>query len=350
VALLNLIEPLDLIRAFQSHPPEGFAELGFTAPAFATEFDLLTTLEPAVRKHLGVLPRRWVRPMTCFVGTTVSEYALFPGETGPAELVQAIVSRFAPQYPFLIIKDIPAESTLVGEEALAYSRRLCAACEAAGFVILEGQALAYVPIDFDGMDDYFARFSHSRRKNLRRKLRRGTSVEIEAVATGDHRLMDLSLVSAIYALYCNVYDQSEIQFDLLTEPFFHAVLQSASVKGTLFLYRAEGALIGWNLCFAENGMLIDKYIGFDYPAAREHDLYTVSWFHNLEYAMERGCRCYVAGWTDPEIKRQLGARFTPTLHAVRVRNPLLRVLLKRSKRWFEPDRRWTSTDVTNDHS
>ncbi len=340
--MLNLLEPPDLIRAFQSHPPEGFEWLELAAPAFATEFDLLTTLEPAVRKRLDPLPlpARLRRPRTAFIGTTVSEYALFPSETQPEELVREIVARLAPRYPFVIVKDLPTEPVLVGDEALAWSRRVAAACQAAGFVLVDGQALAYVPIDFRSVDDYLTRFSHSRRKSLRRKLRHRHSVEIEAIPTGDARFRDDAFLSAIYALYRNVYAQSEIHFDLLTAGFFRAVLQSAAMNGTLFTYRAVGQLIGWNLCVARNGIFIDKYIGFDYPAAREHDLYTVSWFHNLGHAIERGYRCYVAGWTDPEIKRQLGARFTPTLHAVRVRNPFLRGLLRLSKRWFEPDRRW----------
>jgi len=51
-----------------------------------------------------------------------------------------------------------------------------------------------------------------------------------------------------------------------------------------------------------------------------------------------------------EVKRELGARFTPTLHAVRARNPLLRGALRRTKRWFESDRRWTSANDTPDRS
>ena len=180
VALINRLEPLDLIRGFQSHPPEGFTSIEFCAPAFATRFDLLTTLEPAVRRRLRALPLP--HPMTCFVGTTVSEYAPFPAETAPEELVRAIVDQFAARYAFVIIKDIPAEPTLVGEEALAYSRRVADACRTAGFALLDGQALAYVPIDFDSIDDFIGRFSHSRRKNLRRKLRRRSSIDVEAMA------------------------------------------------------------------------------------------------------------------------------------------------------------------------
>ena len=76
----------------------------------------------------------------------------------------------------------------------------------------------------------------------------------------------------------------------------------------------------------------------------------MSWFHNLEYALAHGFRYYVAGWTDPEIKRELGARFTFTEHAVYVRNPVLRTLLRPFKRLFEADRRWQDTSVSIAHS
>ena len=336
--LVNLLEPDELIQQFQAHPPEGFSSLHFPAPAFTAKFDLLTTLDPRIRKRLAFL--HLPHPLTCFIGTTVSEYALFPDDVKPESLVESIRAQFADRYAFVIIKDLPSEATLVGNDAFMHSQQIEAACRAAGFVFVDGQALAYVPVDFNSIDDYLTRLSHSRRKNLRRKLRQRSAVAVETIPTGDARFSDESFVSAIYALYRNVYAQSEIHFDLLTRDFFRGVLQSAAARGVLFVYRADGAMIGWNLCFCENRMLIDKYIGFDYPAARDHDLYTVSWFNNLQYALEQKFAYYVAGWTDPEIKRQLGARFTATRHAVLVRNPLLRGALKISKRWFETDRQW----------
>jgi hypothetical protein len=336
VNLHNLLEPASLIRHFHDHPPEGFESVLLDGvPAFATKFDLSTTLEPAVRRRLNALPK-W-RPLTCFIGTTVSEYALFRSDSRPDELM-SMVSRLEREYPFVIIKDIPTEATLVGDDALAYSGSVADACRKAGFVLVDGQALAYVPIDFTSTDEYLSRLSHARRKGLRRKLRSRESLEIEAVPAGDSRFNDESLLATLYALYRNVYDQSEIHFDLLTAEFFRAVLQDADVNGIVFLYRASGVLIGFNLCVWQNAMLIDKYVGFRYPEARDYNLYTVSWFHNLEYALQRGFRTYVAGWTDPEVKRHLGAHFTFTMHAVYVRNPILRTLLKPFKRFFESDR------------
>ena len=154
------------------------------------------------------------------------------------------------------------------------------------------------------------------------------------------------MLAAFYALYLNVYRQSEIHFDLLTAVFFKTLLQDANNHGVVFVYRAEGKLIGYNICFAANNRLLDKYVGFLYPQARDYNLYVVSWFHNLDYALKHGLHCYVAGWTDPEIKRYLGARFTLTRHAVYVRNPLLRRILAPLKRFFETDQQWHASHVS----
>lgn len=54
----------------------------------------------------------------------------------------------------------------------------------------------------------------------------------------------------------------------------------------VFCYRHDGELVGYNICLEHGGMLIDKYIGLRYPQARELDLYFVSWFVNLEHALE----------------------------------------------------------------
>lgn len=349
--LHNLLEPPSLIQRFHDHPPEGFSTVPVEGdvPAFSMNFDLLTTLEPAARRRVDALPlaRWWQRFLvrrTCFIGTTVSEFALLPAGATPEGLVST-VSKLIPDYPFVIVKDLPTEAALVGEPAMEYSRRFADACREAGFVLVEGQALAYVPIDFASMDEYMARLSHARRKNVRRKLRSRAALRVEAILTGDVRFEDETFLATLYALYRNVYTQSEIHFDLLSAPFFRAVLQDVSLNGIVFVYTSGSTLVGYNLCVRENGLLIDKYVGFAYPEAPDHDLYTVSWFHNLEYALEEGFRTYVAGWTDPEIKRHLGARFTFTLHAVYVRNVIIRTLLRPFKGLFEADRRWHAAHV-----
>jgi len=93
-----------------------------------------------------------------------------------------------------------------------------AACRSQGFVVVEGQALAYVPIDFADADAYLARLSYSSRKNLRRKLRSRAGLTITTLPTGP-AFADDALVDAYYALYRQVYAQSEVHFDELSRGF-----------------------------------------------------------------------------------------------------------------------------------
>ncbi len=343
----NRLEPESLVQHALAHPPEGFGWLGgVPAPVFEAPFDLLTTADDALKARLARLPlharwSRWLRVRTAFVGTTVTEYAPLPQDATPAALAEAVRTGPGRSHALAIVKDIPQDSPLLDEADNAYARELAEACAARGYVLVEGQALAYVPIDFASVDEYLSRLSSSRRSNLRRKLRSRAELRIERVPTGE-AFADDDRVDAYYALYEAVHAQSEIHFDRLTRSFFAAVLRDAGSGGICFEYRhaGTGALLGWNLCYECDGRLVDKYIGLSYPAAREVNLYFVSWMVNLEYAIERGLSHYIAGWTDPEVKRSLGARFTWTRHAVHVRNPLLRALARRFAGHFESDSRW----------
>ncbi len=343
----NLLEPASLVRHFLAHPPEGFEAFLSPegAPAFATRFDLLTTADDPVRRRVMALPfyRQWrglLSPRTCFVGTTVSEYALFPRDVAAARLVLALKERYAKAFPFLIIKDVPQLSPLLDAASNTHAREIEEACELAGFVMLEGQALAYVPIDFGSVEDFISRLSPGRRKDIRRKLRGREELVIETVLLGGDYFRNPAVLDEYHALYLNVFRQSEVHFDLLSADFFRDLLQDATAGGISFEYRHRGQLIGYNLCFITADMLIDKYVGFRYPEARELNLYFVSWFHNLGFALDRGLTHYVAGWTDPEIKAYLGASFTLTRHAVYIRNGLLRAMLRRLTSWFERDSNW----------
>ena len=371
----NQLEPDALAGHFAAHPPEGFVLLreGGTAPsgdrltpdsaapAFAASFNLLTSADNDLKQRLRKLPlyRHWSRLLrwrTAFVGTTVSEYALLPRQRDAQALAAGWRAAWGCAYKLLIVKDLPQRSPLLCTHENALADALAEACADQGYVLLQGQALAYVVIDFPDIAAYLSRLSTSRRKNLKRKLRSMDGLEVSTVATGSAIYQNDAAIDAYYALYLAVYAQSEVHFDKLSRAFFAALLRDAG--GTVFEYRRKSAtnttdtvntdgggsaaadhstLIGWNLCFEVGDKLIDKYIGLAYPAAREHNLYFVSWVVNLQHAIDRGLTHYVAGWTDPEVKAQLGASFTFTRHAVFVRNPLLRALARRLISHFEGD-------------
>ncbi|MGV8944110.1 peptidogalycan biosysnthesis protein [Thermomonas sp.] len=343
---MSQLEPDALLRHFLAHPPRNFSAecLASGVTAFSAPFDVLTTAEPELRRRVQRWPlyrhwSAWLRPQARFIGSTVSEYVWLPADVEPAALAVMLRDTQAAACPLLIVKDIPQQSPLLEASSNAWCDTFADACTRAGFVLLQGQALAWLPIDFTSADDYLSRLSKSRRRNIRRKLRSRSGLEVEIVPTGI-AFADDATIDAFYALYCNVYAQSEVHFDLLERAFFCALLRDANGGGTVFVYRQAGRMIGWNLCFERGDMLVDKYMGLAYPEAREHNLYAVSWMQNLDYARRRGLRYYVAGWTDPEVKAELGARFTFTRHAVYPRNALLRWLLRRIGGRFEGDRAW----------
>ena len=330
-----------------AHPPEGFQALRAidNVPAFSAHFDLLTTAEATTKRRVMSLPlySRWrsmLAPRTCFIGTTVSEYALFPDEITPLDLLRKIKNAYASHYPIVIVKDIPQRSPLLDAAASDYARQLLVACDAERFVVLEGQALAYVPLTFDSVEQYLAKFSRSRRKDIQRKLRAGSAVELSIASTGAEEFRDTEFLAELYSLYANVYERSDLHFDQLSSDFLRSILQDAHSGGRVFLYRLQGRLIGFNLCYVQSNFLVDKYVGFLYPQARHVGLYSRSWIENVRYALEQGLTHYVVGWTDPQVKRDLGASFTFTRHAVYVRNRLLRALLRRVAGRFESDRIW----------
>lgn len=347
------LEPSGLIEAIQAHPPTGFESCsmalnGQRLPAFLAEFDLLLTADEPLRRFIqsagrilpGKLYSSILRPRTLFIGTTVSEFALFPGTVDAESLPAVLLGEMAERKTkYLIVKDIAPTAPFLSSAENAAAARLCATLTAAGFVLLDGQAMAYIPIDFDSLDSFFSRFSASRRSDFRRKLKKRSAVTLRLIAAGDPMFHDSQTVGEFYRLYENVYNNSYIHFDKLTRPFFEKILRDDQSGGLLFAYSRDDRLIGYSLCFRHGDHLIDKYHGAQYPDFRDNNLYYVSWFDMLQYALDHSLKTAIFGWTDPQIKAYLGSSFVFTRHAVYPANSLLRLLLRRFADTFESDRK-----------
>lgn len=371
----NLIEPDSWLQPFFDHPPAGFeAKLGGGGlPLFKTGFDLLTTLDPSLRDRLRRAPgfKYWagiINRSACFLGTTITEYAPIPQGTGgavprlsnggvntarpglvgiaassssymePESLLREML-REAGDSSLAIVKDLPSDSPLLTPQDNEYSQKLVEAGLEHGFFELSGQALAYVPLDFTDIGEYLGRLSGSRRKDLRRKMKSADKLSVEVLELGCEFFTEPEALSELYEMYLEVFRQSEIHFDLLSAEFFKTLLSGRAAPGVVILYRHHGDLVGYNICLIHRDCLIDKYIGFRYPQARQLNLYFVSWLYNLELALKRGLKFYVAGWTDPEVKASLGAQFTFTRHLVWIRNPLLRRVMRPLRQLFEADKK-----------
>lgn len=341
----NVIEDDQYLQLFLQYPPVDFkANIEKDIIFFLTNFNLFTTMEPKTFSKIQKLPlfHYWSKLFilqTCFIGTTITEYTPLPKRLKPADLLNYVAEKPGKEQTLTIIKDLPVNSPLLSNEDNIAARKLTDAAIKNGFLELSGQALAYVPIDFESMDEYLGRLSASRRKDLRRKMKSTDQLHIETYKLGDKYFSDDKIIDEFYSMYIEVFNQSEIHFDLLSKEFFAALLRSESIEGIVVLYKCEAVPACYNICLLSNGMLIDKYIGFRYPLARQFNLYFVSWLYNLELAQKYDCKYYIAGWTDPEVKASLGASFTFTSHLVWIKNPLFRKILQPLKSFFEADRK-----------
>lgn len=220
------LEPAGLVDQFIRHPPRGFdaERIDGGMSAFTLAFDVLTTLEPALRRRIHALPlyrawKRWLTLRTRFIGSTVTEYAWLPVGADPRQFARDLRDRDAAGTRLLIVKDLPQASPLLDEHANGWTDAFAAACRAGGFVLLEGQALAWVPVDFDTVDDYIAALPRGRRRDLRRKLRSRADLEVNVVPGGS-AFDDDAVVAEMHALYASVHAQSDVHFDFLEHDFF----------------------------------------------------------------------------------------------------------------------------------
>ncbi len=347
--LLFQLEPDVLLDAFVRFPPVDFVAwyLEQGGSAFAADYDLLTTLDPELLKRL----KPWISRLglqrlltnrTFFIGATVSEYALIPN-VDPAMWLSSLVAQYSPKSWMVVIKDLPCQSPLLSLEQNHYADTLVALGRKSGWLDVEGMALAWVPISPQWSEESFlASCSKARRKDFRRKLRARSDVQIRTLYAGDPCFQSDALIQTFYSLYVAVYDQSQIHFDRLSLQFLTFLLREPS-GAVIFCYEQDAKLLGWNLCFVHEQRLIDKYIGFSYPEARDAHLYFISWFHNMNWAHSRGLKAYVAGWTDPEVKATLGASFTMTRHLVYIRPRLIRMILNRLRFLFEHESEHSSS-------
>ena len=239
----NSLEPLGLIQHFLHYPPEGFEAVvsAIGQPGFRAKFDLLTTADAKTLRLVDTLPaaslmRRVLTWRTLFWGTTVTEYLPIPSEINGTTLVESMLTTWRHSSRLLILKDIPDQSPLLTKTEQAAAAELTEACKQAGFILIAGQALAYLSIDFESQDEYLSRLSYARRKDIRRKMRTRADLRIEMIHTGCERLNNAAFLNELYDLYLNVYMQSDIHFDKLTAEFFAAVFKDQSLDGHLFLY------------------------------------------------------------------------------------------------------------------
>jgi predicted N-acyltransferase len=296
------------------------------APLFVSDFNLDIAADNGLLKNfiLGlrkIFPR-FMTVKTLFCGSPFGEngsIGILPeAESKNAavlELVKAMDNFCAQKrIPLIMFKDfLDADKTLF--QPLLHQ----------GFFEEGSFPNVIISLAFKSVEEYFQSLGYHTRKDLRRKIKKATSVgglEVKIVDSVEN------IIDDIYRLYLNTYNAGNVKFEKLTKEFFINVARFMQPKTKFFLYYSEGKLVAFNLCFVHKDTLIDKFIGFDYGLAHKYNLYFFSWYYNVEWCLKNSISFYQVGQTDYYQKLKLGGRVIPLYVYLRHLNPAANLALR----------------------
>lgn len=200
-------------------------------------------------------------------------------------------------------------------------------------------SLPVAALDLDGVTGeaaYLARLSAGTRKDIRRKLKAAAPlVRIE------HRASAGDLLPRIEALYDSTRTHSTLhygEFEELPPGYFRDVPAALGDRARFVLYWIGDRLAAFNLLLLGDDRVIDKFLGMEYPLARDHNLYAISWMENVRFALQTGRRLLQSGQTAYASKLRFGSMLVPSSIHVRCRIRPLNGLLRRLAPWLAFDR------------
>ncbi len=302
------------------------------APVFTGDLDLAIAIDGAARRAIEVARKIFPRLLimkTLFIGSPFGENGVIGLDRAAADkgrlmagLNDAITTLCRDRHlPCALFKDLLDKDVALVEPL---GRQ--------GFFRAESFPGVAIGLNFASMEDYLLSLGAETRKDMRRKLRKAQAqTAIDVRVTGNVE----AIIDDVYALYLNTYNAGTVRFEKLTPEFF--INAGKNMAGTkFFLYYIDGRLAAFNLCFRHEDTLIDKFIGFDYALARQHNLYFFSWLYNIEWCLKNGARCYQVGQTDYAAKLRLGGTLVPLHVFMRHNNRLINSLLRAASACLTP--------------
>lgn len=292
-------------------------------PAFITYYNLDTTLDEGgfrrlLRRIRGIWPGFMVVKLACLGSpeTECGSIGFHPDvqDSCKQELAAMLLKSFeqhavAKNCRLLGLKDVPEQQKEIWQQA------------APAYAAIPGMATAHLDIDFATIDEYLARLSRESRKDMRRKLRSAENIEIEQRNNIDDVLLK------VLALYRETKERSEFQFDELTAGYFSGVLSEMGERAFCTLYWHDGELLAANLMLKDEDMLLDKFFCMT-GRGREHNLYFLSWFGNIQYCLQHGIKRYQSGQACYDNKLRLKSSLNNNWMMFRHTNKIVGWLLK----------------------
>ena len=274
-------------------------------PCFLVQQDLVIAASPPVRTAASLVRRlfpSFLRPRVLMAGCAAGEGHLTVPSDSVARIHDAL-RDFARKHGARLVvwKDMPARY----RDALRVLNDPPAEC-----AHVASMPATRLPLSYASFDDYLAqRLSHATRKNLRRKFRHAAALAPSLRMTVTNDLGDA--VDEALALYEQVLARSRMRFERLNKTFLQQLTARMGDRVRFFLWRSEGRLVAFSLCFVHEGVLYDEYLGLDYSVALDLHLYFLTFRDILTWAIAQGLTAYHSTPLSYEPKLHLGFDLLP---------------------------------------
>jgi predicted N-acyltransferase len=295
--------------------------------AFTTHYSLDSTVQGIFKKILlgikKIFPNFLSFNLACIgsVETEINYLGFCPDisdEDKKKYLNQILIAfeEYAKQKNILLlgVKDVPKIENYLWQDIM----------KSLNYKAMNGLPTAINEINFKNIDDYFGTLSYNTRKNLRRKLNKNL------ITTNS--IKNLEDLNSIMDFYYETKNRSDLQFGELTEDFFKEVFKNMEKKTTYTIYSAEGKIIGFNLAFVDQNILIDKFIFSKDNIGRKYNLYFISWIEHIKYCIDNNIKIYQSGQGAYETKLSLGCKLLPNYIYFKHQTPWIYKILQ----WIRP--------------
>ena len=306
---------------------DGSGRVRAVQPLFFVRQNLIEGVPGTIRTIVDLIRKIFPRLLTMrvlMVGCAAGEGHL--GACDPkdepwvANALHATLLTYARQNKasLIVLKDFPAKyrATLENFRANGYAR-------------IPSMPMTRLSLKHASFDDYLATLGYMTRKNLRRKFRkaeRAPAIDMEVVS-------DIApYVDEIYPLYLQVHERSPLKFETLTKEYFCSLGQRMPERARFFIWRQEGRIIAFALCFVHGDTIYDECLGLDYSVALDLHLYFYTLRDVIRWAIEQKLEYYCSGPLNYDPKLHLGCDLVPldlyVMHTAAFLNPVFRRIIK----------------------
>lgn len=204
-----------------------------------------------------------------------------------------------------------------------------------GYTRFPSMPMTQLSLEHASFDDYLASIGYTTRKSLRRKFRkaeRAAKIDMEVVTDVTSHLDEL------YPLYLQVHERSPMKFETLTKDYFREVSRRMSDRARFFIWRQEGRMIAFALCFVHEETLYDECIGLDYSVALDLHLYFYTLRDVIRWGISQKLRAYCSGPLNYDPKLHLGCVLMPLDLYVMHTSPVVNHFFRRIIKYLGPTR------------